>query len=282
MQTILITGIKGFLGARLANFLSAEYNIIGLTSNIVSSGNDRTFRLYAYDKNGLEPIFKEQQVDIIINTATRYKCKDSVTELIDSNILMPLELFELAEKYEVKAFLNTDTFFNSPGNNYSYLSEYTLSKRHLLEWLKGRTKKAKLVNMKLFHVYGPGDSKDKFVTQIADALKSNIPFIDLTTGEQKRDFIFIDDVVNAYNVVIKNLNKLNSGFTEFEIGTGNPISVREFICTLKDKLNAVTELRFGALKYRDNEIMYSCADNSKILELGWIQKYNISDGCSNI
>ena len=100
----------------------------------------------------------------------------------------------------------------------------------------------------------------------------------LTKGEQTRDFIYIDDVVSAYEAVIKNLCRIDRGFIEFQVGTGKAVSLKKFVRTVLKITNSDTRLLFGALPYRKGEIMYSKANNKALKELNWEPKFDISKG----
>lgn len=285
MKTILITGINGFLGSHLAKRLSNDNLVIGLEYNTddLFRLKDTEFKVYSSKYQELELLFKENIFDIIIHTATIYRqTNESIENLLKTNILLPIKLFELAQKYNVPYFINTDTFFNNPNTSYNYLGEYTLTKRHALEWLKMLQSGTKIINMKIFHMYGPGDSPSKFVTQIINDLIKNVPQIELTSGEQKRDFIYIEDIVDAYSLVIDNLKNQHSSFLEYEVGTGESHSIREFVTIAAGLINSNSKLLFGSLPYREGEMMVSEANNCELVKLGWVSKTNISDGCSKI
>lgn len=281
MKTILITGINGFLGSHLAKALSAEYNIVGLeySSDNLFRIENLGLKIYS-SKEDMEHIFKENAIFAVIHAATIYRRNDteSIESLIKTNIQLPVKLYEFAEKYDCKVFLNTDTFFNNPEYNYSYLPDYTLSKKQVLEWLKLITNKCKLINMKIFHMYGPHDAPNKFIPQIITKLKNNVASIDLTPGEQTRDFIYIDDVVNAYNIVLQNHKLIPEPFKEFQVGTNESTSIKELLIILKKLTKSKTELNFGALQYRNDEITISIANNNELLELGWNPKTDINFG----
>jgi nucleoside-diphosphate-sugar epimerase len=284
-KTILITGINGFLGSNLAKILSKDHQIIGLEYSLENLYRLKGFDFKIYSSKGvsLEKIFSENKIEIIIHTATVYRTKgDSINNLLTSNINFPIKLFELAELNGINAFLNTDSFFNNPEYDYSYLGEYTLSKRHCLDWLKILQKKTKLINMKLFHMYGPDDSSQKFVPQIINQLKNNVEKLELTEGVQKRDFIYISDVVNAFKCVIDNLNNIKNEIIEFEVGSGNPISIREFVEITANITQSKTNLHFGKLPLRDGEIMFSKADTTSLNNLGWSVKTSLKQGIKNI
>jgi len=281
MKTILITGINGYLGSNLAKALSKEYTIIGLEYSLdnLYRIKDCNFKIYSSQQN-LKQIFIENTINTIVHTATVYrKNNEPIDNLISCNIHLPVKLLELSEAFGVSTFINTDSFFNDPNSSYSYLGEYTLSKRHCIEWLKSIQKDTQLINMKLFHMYGPYDSPFKFVNQMINAIKANQKEINLTPGEQKRDFTFIRDVVDAYKSIIKNIHKLKK-YSEIEVGTGKATTIKEFVNTIKQLTQSNSKLNFGALDYRKGEIMCSQANNTQLKSLGWQPKWEIVKGLS--
>ncbi len=276
MKTVVITGINGFLGSNLANSLKDSYKIIGLVRTKKSSTNP--FSLYESSVKGIEELFENNKIDFIIHTATVYRHKKNVNEILKTNLLLPITLYELCNLYNVKAFINTDTFFNQTNTEYSYLGTYTLSKQQALTWLKSISDSCKLINMKLHHIYGPGDSEKKFVSSMLRKLKYNEPTIPLTPGEQKRDFIFITDVCEAYKIILKSYKDLDGIFAEIEVGRGKAISIREFLETARNVECSSSVLDFGNLPYRDGEIMGAEADIFKLEALGWRPKYSLRKG----
>lgn len=283
MSSILVTGINGFLGSHLAKSLSVDHTVIGLeyqTGNLFRL-TDFDFKVYSFAEQELELLFLENNFDVIIHTATNYRRNnESLENVIKTNILLPIKLYELAITYKVPYFINTDSFFNNQSYSYNYLGEYTLSKRHLIEWLKVIQKETVIVNMKIFHMYGPGDSPAKFVTWIIKELIDNVPEIKLTSGEQERDFIYIDDVVNAFLIVINNLSRLKNKFNEFEVGTGYLNSISQFVTLAAQLTNSNSKLLFGSLPLREGEIKgkSAVADNKPLLSLGWNFNTSLSDG----
>lgn len=282
MKKILITGINGFLGSHIAKKLSEVYEVIGVEYSVENLWRleGTSFEVYISNDASLKKIFKTHQIFAIIHTATIYRAKnESITDILNTNILLPVKLYELANKYNVSIFLNTDSFFNEKKYEYSYLSEYTQSKNQALDWLKLLNYNAtcKLVNMKIFHMYGPGDALTKFIPHIITKIKEDVPFIDLTAGNQTRDFIFISDVVSAFEICLQKHQDIER-FEEFEIGTGTSYTIKELVELIKRITTSSSLLNFGALPYRKGEIMQSKADNKKLLNLGYVIDYNLKDG----
>jgi CDP-paratose synthetase len=278
-KTILITGINGFLGSHLAKALCRDYHVIGLEYSL-----ENLFRLksvnvkvYRSDEN-FEHLFVENKIFAIIHAATVYlRHGEPVSMLLNTNMALPIKLYELANKHHVRKFLNTDSFFTDhPG--YRYLSSYILSKQQVLEWFKMIPGNCRFFNMKLFHLYGTGDSPDKFIPQMIARLKSNSEFLDVTQGQQRRDFIFIDDVVEAFKTVLEKEIDHPAGIIEFEIGSGASVSVKEVLELMKRMTASSTNIRFGVLPYRENEIMDAVADIRNLQDLGWKHNYPLAEG----
>ena len=276
-DTILLTGASGYLGGILGDTLLKQgYSIIPVYRNHNSKCNFDN-GVYLSDDN-LENIFKNQKFDGVIHTATAYgRNKESLSEIINSNVVFPAELIQLAAKYKIKYFINTDTILNK------YISAYSLTKSHVTDWMQMYSSDVKMINMKLDHFYGPKDSNTKFVAAMLEKLLNNVPQIDLTEGTQTRDFIYIDDVVNAYMVILSNIDKIPSGhISSFEVGTNKKTSIRQLMLMLKNLTGAQTKLNFGAVPYRRNEILDYDVNTTALRLLGWTPKVNVEQGLKNI
>lgn len=274
---IFISGASGYLGSQLATALSQECQVFALLRSTSSESriknvNANIIRFDNYDV--LEDAFKMHEPDIVINTAALYGRKgESLSTLISANIEFPMRLFELSEKYQAKAFIHTGT--SLPDN----VSPYALTKNLFVKLAKFKTlSTTQLINIELEHFYGPDDDDSKFMSHVISAcLKGDN--LRLTSGEQQRDFIYIDDVVSAYSVLIKNVDKLQI-YETIPVGTGIALKVREVVEVIHSCSHSKSVLEFGAVAMRKNELMYSCADTTKIKKLGWKNLYSLSDGLS--
>ncbi|MFA6924561.1 MAG: NAD(P)-dependent oxidoreductase [Bacteroidales bacterium] len=286
---ILITGGNGFLGVNIINaLLKNKFDVVVLeknrnfTSKLSHFTND--IKIFFSDDNDLEEIFRTNNIHSILHCATNYGKSGLNSEVIETNILMPIKLLELCKKYEVKYYINTDTFYNKVGNeDYTFLREYIKSKKHICDWLKlSSYNEIRILNMKLEHIYGPDDNADKFVPMIIKKLMNNEKEINLTFGEQKRDFIFVDDVVSAFIFAINNIDKFHTGYNELSVGTSKVITIKEFVMTAKNIIDSKSILNFGKLPYRDNEIMFSSAKLSSLQENGWKSIISLKEGLKKI
>lgn len=236
-------------------------------------------RAWNIDETPLREAFLNDKIDVIAHFATDYGRKNvPPSVVIDANLALPLKLLELAREFSVGTFINTDTILDKR------VSTYSLSKRQFAEWLEAFSEDVFGIGFVLEHFFGPGDDPTKFVSSMVAAMVRGEKSIDVTPGEQQRDFIFIDDVIDAFMTIFDRLDdiraSLEGGRTKrFEVGGGEPVSIREFLLLLKRLSGADgTRLRFGALPYRENESMESHVDLSELHKLGWRRRVTLEDG----
>jgi nucleoside-diphosphate-sugar epimerase len=234
-------------------------------------------------ESGVDAIFRAHpEIEVIIHTATAYGHeKESLSELISSNVVMPLRLLEWSVAHKGCAFINSDTFFCKANDGYEHLAGYITSKKLFLQLAAGLSKAngATFCNMRIEHMYGPGDSEKKFTTNIVRQLLEDTSEVRLTPGMQVRDFVYIDDVVDAYLHVVRAIgNGTLKGVTAFEVGSGLPHTVADFVTLAHRISGSKSKMVFGGLPYRGNEIMHSQANLQALAELGWSPKVDLESG----
>lgn len=274
-KSILLTGINGYLGSHLAIALRKEYQIIGLEINLnnLFRLKDLNFKVYEASKKGIENAFQKNKIDGIIHTATFYgRQNEAIRTLAKANLFIPFDILDLAISSGCRFFINTDTVLDR------FVSTYALTKRHFHEWLYLRRNEIKIANMQLEHFFGPGCSNTNFITAMIERLKRNDKSIDLTAGEQCRNFVYIDDVVSAYQTVLNKLDDEKKVYSDYQVATAELISIREIMVFMKEHTKSSSLLNFGAIPYRENELMKSRTDNSVLIEMGWTPKNSIREG----
>ena len=279
-MNILLTGATGYLGSRLgAMLLDAGHAVTAIHRNRQevfphdARHAGRVDKVYLTETAPGE-IFAGRAIDGIIHTATCYgRTGETVADQIRANVVFPVELLSGAMAAGVKFFINTDTILNK------LVSPYALTKSQMVEWMEFCSGKLQMVDIKLDHFYGPADKPTKFVAYVLEKLLRGEAHLDLTEGTQQRDFIYIDDVVEVYRCVLDHLAGLPHGqVATFEVGTGTKSSIRHVVETLKALTGAATQLNFGAIPWRKNEMLDYDINTCALRLLGWEPKVGIDEG----
>ena len=278
-STILVTGATGFLGSEIVKRLVKEsYSVIILKrsfSNVnrIISVIEKCI-IYDIDNTSISSIFKENKVDIIFHFANTYgKNKESFENIIYTNYTFPSVLLKEAISSGVKSFFNADTSLSSS------LNEYTLTKSHFREILTFHENKINIYNLELEYFYGPGDDNWKFINLIMNSFINKVKSLELTSGNQSRNFIYIHDVVEAYFTLLNAKIQFTGKVKNIQVGSDELITIKELVLLSKNiSNNSTTTLNFGAIEARKNETKSNFCNTSILKELGWKCKFNLIDG----
>ena len=280
---ILITGSSGYLGGKLTKSLMDDGNKVDLLlrqSSIIPNAFESSEQVEIGRCNSDEEIFqfiKHSQPDLVIHTACCYgRSNEMYRDVTNANIDLGVSILG-ALKYIGKraSFINIGTALPSD------VSFYALTKNQFTnfgEWFcENSQKKLQFINLVVEHFYGVGESEEKFISFLLNQCAANVEEINLTEGMQKRDFIYIDDLLGACKVVVNNLSEI-AQFQSIPIGSGEALSIKELSLMIHRLTKSKSQLNFGAIPYRSNELMNSKADLSIIKSFGWIPRVNIEEG----
>jgi CDP-paratose synthetase len=280
---LLITGASGFLGSALAlHFLEAGHRVALLlrpTSQLSRlRGREEAFPLGRCESDEeISAFINCTDPDVIIHTACAYGREgESLLAINDANLRYGLIILQAAQHVKKPVtFINTGTVLEAD------VSPYALTKHQFVQWGRLLASQAsgqlRFINVLLQHMYGPGDDPSKFTTHVLQTCRQHEPMLKLTPGEQKRDFIYIEDVVSAYSTLLEKRNNL-ANTIDIEVGSGAAPSIREFVQTVHKLTRSKTELKFGLLPYRPNEPMHLQADTFQMNILGWQPKFDLERG----
>lgn len=296
IKTVLLTGATGFIGSHLLEkLLERKFKVVLLKRSFSDTWRIEEFldkiKFYNVDKIGLEPAFKENRIDCVIHLATKYVKRNESTkdieEIVDTNVRFPSLLCQFCLQYGVNYFINTGTFFEykiqerliSESDEKQAYNFYATSKLAFGEILRfySRSHGLKVVDFKLFAPFGEKDNEKLIIFLIKSLLRGTK--IEFSGGEQRWNFTYVKDIVDAYISALSNFGKI-SGYEDFNVGYNEAYSIKEVAKKLekiaKDKKFRIV---WGAKPYISNEIFYVNCDNSKIKKiLKWKPVFNIDSG----
>lgn len=266
MKKILILGGYGFLGSNLILHLLNKYHlsvIVKKETNPPKHINQENIQILYTGESSIEHILIGKKFDIIINCMVKYDYNSNYDDICESNIYLPIKILKTLYHPEI-VFITFNSFYTK-FDNYNKLPYYQFSKKELKNNLLKFSSKS--ISLKLEHLYGPNDNQIKFIPKVLKSLYNNKNQLLLTKGDQKRDFVYITDVLELINQIIINIYKFPNGYNEYEVGTGNSVMLKQFINELKVQTKSKSKLAFGMKKYENNEIMDSFASLGKIQEI---------------
>ncbi len=204
--------------------------------------------------------------DIVFNLVVDYgKNNKPLGEVLAANVDYPTEKIK---QIQCKTVINFSTALEKEVSHYAYSKKILEEKLFELD--------QQVLNLRLQHFYGPGTPEHNFVTYlVTKMLKGEV--LSLTDCQQKRDFIYLDDLLDAVLLIIEKRDQLGLKET-IEIGSGVALKLQDFVEEIKHLTQSQSQLLYGAVARRLNEPAELKADISKLESLGWGPKFSILQG----
>lgn len=298
LNRVLITGATGFIGSHLTQRLIREgfgTGIIKREKSDIWRIKDLLDKVVTYDTDlrdthGVFKVVSHFKPDVIFHLATYYAIDHKPQEvplMVDTNVLGTVNLLEASRESMVKLFVNTSSCFVykesknrlRENEDLSPLNLYALTKLQAEQNCTFYAEKYELktVTFRLFPPYGPADHERRLIPYVIKSL-FNGEKPKMTTGKQRWDFIYVDDIVDAYFKLLF-VSNLPQKHEIFNIGTGNAAGVREVVSRIKEIIGIELEPDWGVIPHRKNEVWFTCADISKTKSfLGWEPEIQILKG----
>ena len=294
---ILVTGGAGFIGSHIVDRLVQEGYGVVVADNLATGKRrnvNRAAKFYRTDIRSwwLERVFRRERPAVVCHHAAQMDVRRSVQDPMfdaETNILGTLNVLRYAIKYGVRKFI----FASSGGAVYGEpeklpvseshptrpASPYGISKAVGDEYLRyfRAADGMEYVSLRYANVYGPRQDPYGEAGVVAiftqKMLQGEQPIIN-GNGRQTRDFVYVDDVVEAN---IAALGKEAHGI--YNVGTGQETTINELFSLLAGLINpSVREVHGPAKKGEQQRI---ALDSSRIhRELDWDPKASLKDGLS--
>ena len=284
---IFLTGATGFVGSQLTKclvLLGHSVTILIRPNSKLDCLNDviNKIDIYYYDGtyDSLVNALEKSKAVIICHLASLFITQhkpDDVRRLIDSNVSFPCQLLEAMSQLGIKQFINTATSWQHyQSDNYNPVNLYAATKEAFesLQTYYVEAHGLKVINLKLFDTYGPGDSRPKLFNLLRKAAKSG-EVLQMSPGEQILDLVYIEDVLNAFIISIERMPKVVKTET-YGVSTGLGESLQNIVRVYSMLVGKVVNVNWGGLPYRQREVLNPW-DKCEVLP-GWRAKIELNSG----
>ena len=254
-ENLLLTGSKGFIGKNVIKKLDSlnNFKITKIEKNFYES-NDW--------QNEIDTLIRETNLILHIGADSNTMNKD-VQDVMYHNYHLSKFIFDKAKKYNKNIVFSSSAACNGingyPSNLYGW-SKYAAEQY-------GISNNERFIALRYFNVYGPGEEHKGIMSSVAYQAYKKKTFR-LFPNNPKRDFIFIDDVVNA--TIFPIFNNIESGI--YEVGTGK-----------EESFERVLNLMNINYEYHDESVIpegyqfKTKADKNNFME-GWQPKVSLEEG----
>ncbi len=294
---ILVTGGAGFIGSHLIDALIKKNHRVFVIDNL-STGFKKNVNPKAKfhktdltDHKKIEAIIKKGKPEVIFHLAAQIDVRKSVADPVfdaNSNILAGINLIKLASQYKVKKFIFSstggaiygDTKNRPTGEKESEwpLSPYGIAKLTIDKFLNYYREIHGLnsVSLRYGNVFGPRQNPHGEAGVVAIFLnkmfRGEQPVIN-GDGRQTRDYVFVEDVVNANLLALKNFQKTGI----YNVGAGKETDVNQLFREINRHFGDKFKESHGSAKIGEQKA--SCLSFAKIKKnFGWSPKTNFPNG----
>jgi len=322
LNKILVTGAAGFIGFHLSKRLLQEnYDVIGIDNLndyydvnlkkarleiLLKESSFKFKKIDLEDRDNINDLFKTYKFDVAINLAAQAGVRYSLINpyaYIDSNITGFLNILEACRHNPVKHLIfassssvygaNTKMPFSVHHNVDHPVSLYAATKKanELMAHTYANLYKIPSTGLRFFTVYGPWGRPDMALFLFTKAIVENQPIDVFNHGKMKRDFTYVDDIVEGITRLVpkspvpnKNWNGDNpdpaSSFVPYKIyniGNNQPVELMKFIETIEHQIGKNAIKNFMEIQQGDVPATYADVDDL-MNDVGFRPNTSINDG----
>lgn len=322
MKLVLVTGAAGFIGHHLSvALMSKGYSVIGLdnmndyysvslkkerlsnlkaTSGLQGYGTFTFHKVDLANRAGLQSLFSTYEFDVVVNLAAQAGVRYSIENpnaYIDSNIVGFCNLLECCRSASTKHLV-----YASSSSVYGMNTKQPFSTSDVVDYpvsLYAATKKSNelmahtyshlygipTTGLRFFTVYGPMGRPDMAYYKFTKAILEGKAIDVFNNGEMKRDFTYIDDIVEGIQRVMERPPKPTTGsgsnaiapYKIYNIGNNNPVTLRRFISAIETATGIEAKKNLLPMQAGDVPVTYADIDELE-QDVGYRPDTSIEDG----
>ncbi|NEQ95871.1 MAG: NAD-dependent epimerase [Cyanothece sp. SIO2G6] len=303
-MSVLITGAAGFVGFFVAKaLLQIDANVYGIDNlndyysvklkqdrlqQLEQHSRFRFSQLDVADRAGIEALFEQEQFDYVIHLAAQAGVRYSLQNphaYAESNLAGFLNILEGCRHHPVQHLIfassssvygtNTKVPFSTTDSVDHPISLYAATKKanELMAHAYSHLYEIPISGLRFFTVYGPWGRPDMAYFKFVDAIANDRPIDVYNNGKMKRDFTYIDDVVEGITRLIRTppetldtAASINSKarYKIYNIGNNQPVELMKFIEMLETALGK--EAKKNMLPMQPGDVLMTCADVDALQE----------------
>ncbi len=303
---VLVTGSAGFIGNHVSlRLLEEGRDVVGIDNlnsyydvNLKRRRIERLTPFENYinapidinDQDKLNKVFKDYKIDQIIHLAAQAGVRHSLTaprDYIDANISGFMNILEACRNFGTKHLVYASTSSVYGGNTKIPFSEHDGTNHP--KSIYAATKKANelmahsyshlfnfpVTGLRFFTVYGPWGRPDMALFKFTKAILNNKPIDLYNNGNMKRDFTYIDDIVESITHILAKAPEIDSNWNSnlpdpatsgiapyrvYNIGSNNPVNLMDFVEILEIKLGREAVKNYMPMQPGDVDTSWANAD----------------------
>lgn len=289
-QRVLLTGASGFIGAALARRLLAEGFEVHLVLRPDSDAgtlpaNEALLHVHRHEGGTLQliDIMRAAAPQAVFHLASLFLAQhkpEDVERLVQANLLFSTQLAEAMAQCGVTLLVNTGTSWEHYQDaDYNPVCLYAATKQAFSALLRYYTEchALRVVTLKLFDTYGPGDRRPKILA-LLKRLATEGGTLGMSPGEQLMDLVHIDDVLDAFMLAFARLadGRQQEAMAEYGVSSGKALPLRELAALYAQASGLPLNIEWGGRPYRPREVMVPWTRSACVP--GWQPKVDLLAG----